>query len=257
MNDLVSIITPSYNSESFICQTIEAIINQNYKNWELLITDDCSEDGTVRVIEDYARKDERIKLFKLEKNSGAGVARNNSIKNAHGRFLAFCDSDDRWTPDKLEKQLRFMLDNGYEMTYTSYRVCDEDGNVISCVNCRRKVSYLHEVLDDAMGFLTVVCDTERMGKLLMPTIRKRQDWAFKLRALSKCRVAYGLQEPLAIYRTRRNSISSNKFALIKYNYAIYRYELQYGRITSALILFLLFIPYNIGKKIKQRIARIG
>ena len=101
---LVSIITPCYNCSNFIENTIQSILLQSYQNWELLITDDCSSDQSWKILNKYAKQDPRIKLFKLNKNSGAGVARNNSIKNAKGRFISFCDSDDQWKLEKLEKQ---------------------------------------------------------------------------------------------------------------------------------------------------------
>ena len=107
---LVSIITPSYNSAPFISETIESIINQSYPYWELLITDDCSSDNTIEIIQEFIKKDSRIKLFQLNQNSGAGICRNKSIENAQGRFIAFCDSDDCWMPKKLEKQLAFMIE---------------------------------------------------------------------------------------------------------------------------------------------------
>ena len=124
---LVSIITPCYNSAKFIGETIDSIQAQTFKDWELIITDDCSTDNTTEIIERYIAADPRIKLYKLEKNSGGGVARNNSIKAAKGRYIAFCDSDDRWHPWKLAKQLEFMQKNDYAFSYTSYMTCDEDG----------------------------------------------------------------------------------------------------------------------------------
>ena len=105
---LVSIIMPSYNSSKYIAKTIDSIINQSYTNWELLITDDCSTDNTCEIIKEYTAYNQRIKLFTFLENKGAGVARNKSIKEAKGRYIAFCDSDDRWKPEKLEVQLRFM-----------------------------------------------------------------------------------------------------------------------------------------------------
>lgn len=108
MSELVSIITPSYNSAAYIAEMIESILAQTYTNWELLITDDCSTDDSVKIIESYATKDSRIKLFRLASNSGAGIARNKSIEEARGRYIAFCDSDDLWKPQKLEKQVEFM-----------------------------------------------------------------------------------------------------------------------------------------------------
>ena len=108
-NELGSIITPSYNSQAYISQTIESILAQTYSKWELLITDDCSTDQTIEIIKSYQKNDIRIRLFLLDKNQGAGVARNNSIKEANGRYIAFCDSDDLWMPEKLKIQIDFIV----------------------------------------------------------------------------------------------------------------------------------------------------
>ena len=108
MKDLVSIITPTYNSEKYISETIQSIQAQTHTNWELLITDDCSTDQTIKTVKRFQENDSRIRLYKLEKNQGAGIARNNSIIKATGRYIAFCDSDDQWKPAKLEKQVKFM-----------------------------------------------------------------------------------------------------------------------------------------------------
>ena len=133
MNGLVSIITPTFNSSKFIGATIESIQNQTYRDWELLITDDGSTDNTVNVINDYQKQDSRIKLFLLKVNSGAGVARNNSIKMACGKYIAFCDSDDLWLPYKLKKQIDFMNNNNLLFTYSSFDIIDENDVYISKV----------------------------------------------------------------------------------------------------------------------------
>ena len=158
---LVSIITPSYNSSSFIAETIESILSQTYLNWELLITDDCSTDRSVEIIERYIQRDSRIKLFRLEKNCGAGVCRNRSISEAKGRFIAFCDSDDRWRPEKLEKQLAFMREKDCALSYTSYMTCDESGKISSIVIGKRRETYFSMRCDNRIGCLTAVYDTEK------------------------------------------------------------------------------------------------
>jgi glycosyltransferase involved in cell wall biosynthesis len=135
---IVSIITPVYNSGIYIAPTIEAIIKQSYQNWELLITDDASTDDTIRIVEGYLKKDNRIRLFKLHANAGTAIARNNSIKMAKGRFIAFCDSDDIWFPEKLEKQISFMMKHGYTVTHTSYICMDEYENYRYTVHCKKK-----------------------------------------------------------------------------------------------------------------------
>lgn len=244
---LVSIITPSYNCSSFIGETIQSIQNQTYTNWELLITDDCSSDNSREVIQSYAAKDPRIKLLVLEKNSGAGVARNNSIKEAKGRYIAFCDSDDRWYTDKLEKQLAYMNVKDCAMSHTSYMTCDENDKITGIVICRKKESLSSMCKDDKMGFLTVIYDCQKIGKVFMPSLRKRQDWALKLKILQICGHAYGMKEPLAYYRKRSDSISSNKRSLIKYNIAVYNQVLGWSKLKSNLYFYTIFMPTHLTK----------
>lgn len=248
---LVSIITPSYNSSSFIAETIESILSQTYLNWELLITDDCSTDRSVEIIERYIQRDSRIKLFRLEKNCGAGVCRNRSISEAKGRFIAFCDSDDRWRPEKLEKQLAFMREKDCALSYTSYMTCDESGKISSIVIGKRRETYFSMRCDNRIGCLTAVYDTEKVGKVFMPELRKRQDWGLWLTILRRCEVAYGLKEPLAIYRIHSNSISRNKGALMKYNISVYKTVLGYSPMASYLYFFILFLPSYFSDKKKK------
>lgn len=208
---LVSIITPSYNCENFIACTIEAILKQTYSNWELLITDDCSTDNSIAIIEEYVHKDPRIKLLKLEVNSGAGICRNKSIEAAKGRYIAFCDSDDVWMSQKLEKQLAFMEKKKCALTYSSYMLMNEEGAEKGIVVCRSKLNYHQLKRDNEIGCLTAMYDTEKVGKMYMSSIRKRQDWGLWLEILAKCKVAYGIKEPLAYYRIRKGSISNKKW----------------------------------------------
>ncbi len=239
---LVSIITPSFNSARFIVDTIESVRAQSYPYWELLITDDCSTDGSVEIIERYCREDPRIKLFRLEKNSGAGICRNRSIQEAKGRFIAFCDSDDRWYPRKLEVQLAFMLERGCALSYTSYMTCDERGTITGIVIGKKRESYFSMRCDNGIGCLTAIYDTEKVGKVFMPELRKRQDWGLWLTIIRKCGVAYGLKEPLAIYRIRSNSISRNKWSLIQYNISVYRQVLNYPILVSYFFFFFFYLP---------------
>lgn len=254
MNDLglVSIITPSYNCSSFIGETIESIQSQTYNNWELLITDDCSPDNSREIIQSYVDKDPRIKLLMLDKNSGAGIARNNSIKEAKGRYIAFCDSDDRWYPDKLEKQLAYMNVKDCAMSHTSYMTCDENDRITGIVICRKKETLNSMCKDDKMGFLTVMYDTEKVGKVFLPELRKRQDWAWKLKVLKICGEAWGMKEPLAYYRKHSDSISSNKRSLIKYNIAVYQEILGWSKIRSNLFFYCVFMPTHLTKLLYLR-----
>ena len=244
---LVSVITPSYNCEEFIEDTIQSIQAQTYHNWELIITDDCSLDSSCAIIQDYAKNDHRIKLLRLDKNSGAGVARNKSIEEAKGRFIAFCDSDDRWYPEKLEKQLKYMVEKECAMCHTSYMTCEENDKITGIVVCRKKETLKSMCRDDKMGFLTVIYDTSKTGKIYMPLMRKRQDWALKLEVLKVCKESYGMKEPLAYYRRHQGSISSNKRSLIKYNIAVYKEVLGWSKLRASLYFYFVFMPTHIKK----------
>jgi len=248
--ELVSIITSSYNSSIYIEKTIQSILSQTYRNWELLITDDCSTDDSVEEIHKYVEQDSRIKLFVLSENSGAGIARNNSIREARGRFIAFCDSDDRWLPEKLEKQIQFMQSHNYSLSFSSYYTCQENGKIVGEISCRSVINYYDLVRNNCIGCLTVIYDTKLLGKMYMPTIRKRQDWGLWLLIVKKCRYAYGLKTPLAVYRLRDNSISSSKWSLVSFNIKVYREVLNYSLFKSYLIFILLFLPTYFFKKIK-------
>ncbi len=249
---LVSIITPSYNSAEIIGATIESIIAQTYPDWELLITDDCSTDNSVEVIERYAIQDSRIKLFRLDKNSGAGVARNKSIEMAAGRFIAFCDSDDMWYPYKLERQLAFMSRMGCIFSYTSYMTCDEAGDTKGIVVCRHRETYSSLKRDDKIGCLTMIYDTQKIGKVFMSELRWSQDWAFKLKVLSITKEAYGMKEPLALYRVRRDSLSRDKWAMTKGNIAVYKEILGWSALKAWLFFLFVFMPCYVFKKMMLR-----
>lgn len=252
---LVSIITPAYNVEEYIEETILSVLGQTYTNWELLITDDCSTDATRRIVEYYTGKDNRIKLFVLTKNAGAGVARNHSIKQATGRFIAFCDSDDRWYPHKLEQQLNFMVEHKYEFTYTSYDICNEEGEIIQPLKCPMSLSYFNLLCGNRIGCLTSMYDTKRIGKKYMHSLRKRQDWGLWLQIIKETGHAYGLQESLAIYRDRKHSISSNKIAMLKYNFQLYHKVEGLSYPTSFILLYGCFLPYYFYDRIKTRWIR--
>ncbi len=250
---LASIITPTYNSEQFIEETIRAIQAQTLKDWEFLITDDGSDDDTISIIQRFAAKDPRIKLFRLEKNSGAAVARNNSIKEASGRFIAFCDSDDLWTPNKLEKQIAFMQEKDIAFSFAPYHVVNEQGSKIGFSPTRAKVGYKDILITCDIGTLTAVYDTSKLGKVYMPLIRKSQDYGLWLRILKLIDYAYSYPAPLGYYRIRPHSISNNKIKAMQYVWKIYR-DVEKLSLTYSLWLMFVYSLYGIKKygKIKLK-----
>jgi glycosyltransferase involved in cell wall biosynthesis len=244
----VSVITPTYNSSQFVKKTIESIIVQTYDNWELLITDDCSTDNTWEVLNEYAQKDSRIKIFRLEINSGAGTARNNSIKHASGKYIAFCDSDDLWLPEKLEYQVKFMEDNKYDFTFSSYHKIRENGTFIDAIKAKPIITYRKLLRNNYIPCLTVMYNSESLNKVFMPEVRKRQDWALWLKLLKHTKFAHGIHKPLALYRIRNRSLSKNKINLLKHNWNIYKNVEGFSTIISC-VLILQFIFFYFSYKL--------
>lgn len=211
VDGLVSIITPSWNTERFIAETIQSVIDQTYTNWELIIVDDCSSDNTDEVVASF--KDKRIKYLHNEKNSGAALTRNKALREAKGEWIAFLDSDDLWTPEKLEHQIDFMNKNGYSLSFTEYEKIDEDSKPLNIyvsgpdkVNKRKMYNY------DYIGQLTMMYNAKVFGLIQIKDIKKNNDYAIRLQLYKKpdtC--AYLLKENLAKYRVRKVSISHDKF----------------------------------------------
>lgn len=222
-DNLVSIITPVYNAERFIEETINSVINQEYKNWEMILVDDCSKDNSENIIKQFLKNDKRIKYIKLSKNSGAAISRNIAIQNANGRYIAFLDSDDIWKKNKLKVQIEFMKKNNIGFSFSSYEVMDEYGQLINrTINVPEKISYKEYLRNTIIGCLTVVIDRKICGKFEMVNIRKNQDMATWLSILKKGNIAYGINEKLGVYRIVAGSISNNKIKAAKSVWITYR-----------------------------------
>ena len=223
MNELVSIITPSYNTAQFLPQTIRSVLEQTYPNWEMLIVDDCSTDETDAVVASFS--DPRIRYFKNTHNSGAAVCRNQALREARGKWIAFLDSDDLWTPDKLEKQIRFMEENGIHFSYTNYYEIDEQGNRTGILwTGPKKISRFRMRTFNYMGCLTVMYERETMGQLQIADLKKRNDYALWVRASGHA-PAYLLPQPLALYRVRSSGSITNRsqgaLSRLKFHYALW------------------------------------
>ncbi|KGF13008.1 glycosyl transferase [Peptostreptococcus sp. MV1] len=244
---LVSIITPVYNAEEFIVETIESVQAQTFKDWELLLVDDCSKDSSGKLIEAKAKGDDRIKYIKLEKNSGAAVTRNIGLSEAQGRYVAFLDSDDIWKPEKLEKQLAFLADREVAFCFTSYRYTNSDGSPTSKVaRAPEKIDYNGLLKNTIIGCSTVLIDRELMGDFMMTNVRRGQDTATWLHLLKRVDYAYGIYEDLVWYRIVKESLSHNKFNAIKRTWNTYR-NIEKLSLWKASYVFI-FYAYNAAKK---------
>lgn len=225
MDIKVSVLTPSYNSEKYIAETIASVQAQTHTNWEMIIVDDCSNDSTCAIVEEIARKDPRVILLRQEENAGAGPARTRAMRNATGRFIAYLDADDIWHPEKLEKQVAFMLDKNCGFSCTSYEVISDDGTLLNKqVHMLPKVDYVGFLTNNLLQTVGIMVDTAIVDKeyLVMPDLRRRQDAATWLQILKAGHNCYGLDEILAQYRKTANSLSSNKWKAVKGVWSLYR-----------------------------------
>jgi len=254
-NIKISIITPAYNAERFIGEAIESVLAQSYSNWEMIITDDCSSDQTIEIIKSYQQTDERIKLIQLAENSGSAIARNTSMDHASGSFLAFLDSDDQWLPDKLVKQLDFMLEKDIAFSFTKYVRIEEDGTETNAITeAPETVDYNELMKHCVIGCLTVMLDKDKIGNERMINIRTRQDYVFWLTIMKTGFLAYGLPEVLAKYRLVEGSISSNKVKAAKQNWYVYRH-IEKQSILKSSWYFLNYAIRSVVNVIKFRVTR--
>ncbi len=246
---LVSIITPLYNAASFISETIQSVQNQSYQNWEHLIIDDASTDESLRIAEEYASSDARICIIRNTDNVGAAVCRNKATDVAKGDFIAFLDADDLWLPEKLEKQVNFMLANDVAVAFSNYTHIDAKGKSLNKrIKALPKLSYKKQLRNNYIGNLTGIYHATKIGKIIAPELRKRQDWGVWLEAIKRSgEPATGLQEDLAKYRVHGGSMSANKSGLVKYNFNFYRKHLGYSWLHSTLLLGQFFWEYFINR----------
>ncbi len=256
MKPLVSIITPCYNCEQFIADTINSVLNQTYKNFEMIIVDDISTDNSVSVVQKFAAKDKRIKLIQLPNKGGASEARNIAIKKAQGKYIAFLDADDLWKKDKLKLQVAFMERNKIDFSYTDYEYIDENGKKKNIYRkCPNKISYYSMLFGDSVGCLTVMYNASKVGLVQIPKLNKRNDYALWCLILKKIRNGCKLNLILSEYRisNEKKSLSSgNKIYLLKYHYQLHREINGFNPIMALFLLTTNVINYLFNIKIRDR-----
>ena len=244
-----------FNSEEFISESINSVINQSYHNWELLLIDDCSTDKTIEIVNQYIVENNKIKLFKSELNQGAAYSRNRGIESAQGDYIAFLDADDLWKPNKLEIQIAFMETNQCDVCFSSYEQIDEKGKPLNkLIQALPELTYQKYLKSNYIGNLTGIYNAKTLGKITAPNLRKRQDWLLWLAAIKKSgKPAQGIQESLAYYRVRKNSMSSNKIDLLKHNYWVYKKGLCFSTLKS-IGYMLIFLNEHFFIKSKQMVS---
>lgn len=247
--DLVSIITPTFNSIKFIEQCVASVLHQTYTNWELILVDDYSADGTQEYLHQLSKQDERIKVYTLPQNRGASIARNKALEESKGRYIAFLDSDDTWEPSKLEEQIHYMQTHGLSFTYSDYNIVNEEEQIVGIMNSHDRLSYADILTGCSIGCLTVVIDRNVHSDVTFPLVRRGQDWAMWLSILKAGTVAHKVPAILSNYRLTRNSLSSNKFKKFFNIWYIY-YKIEGYNAFKSTYLILQYVHYYLVKRKK-------
>ena len=250
---MVSIIIPTYNVENYIDETVQSVIDQTFTDWELLVIDDCSTDDTYTLLQQWANRDPRVRIFQTPQNSGSGVARNIGIEQAKGRYIAFLDGDDWWYPQKLEVILDFMRLGNYEFVCSWYEYADSNLHSYYIEKPRDKQDFRYMTSGNNVGTPGVVYDTQRIGKVYMPDFRRGQDWGLWLRLLQKVDYLHVCPQPLFKYRLNNDSVTRNKRRMIEAVINVYQNELGYSAPKAWLVFCLRFTPRYLAKVIKRHI----
>lgn len=248
MEPLVSIVTPVYNAQNYLEETILSVINQTYSNWELLLIDDCSTDNSYEIIEKYLKKDKRIRYLKNDKNSGPAITRNKGIKEAKGEYIAFLDSDDLWYENKLEKQIGFMLANNIIMSHGDYEMIDENGKYLKSINTKIELDYFQLLKENQIKTSFLILNHSKIKDIYFPNIR-HEDFACFLDILKKYKVkSIKLKEKVGKYRVIGKSLSGNKLKSAMWTWNIYR---KYEKLNLFQSIYY-FISYALNGVIKYK-----
>lgn len=247
---VVSIIMPCHNGASYIVDAIKSVQNQTFDDWELLVIDDHSSDDSLQILRNFAKEDNRIRLFENTKSTGLpSTPRNLGIQNAKGRFIAFLDCDDEWLPLKLEKQLLLFDDEKCAVGFSYYIKMNKNGNNCSKIITSPKIVTYKQLLNgDCIGNLTGIYDSQKVGKVYQKEIHA-EDYLMWLEILRKGFVAKNTSTLEAKYRVSFKSTSGNKFKSAMWNWHIYKNELSLPFMES-LYHFLIYIVKGLIKFLK-------
>lgn len=220
----LSVIMPVYNASKFLSQTLDSVLSQSYKDFEMIAVDDCSTDNSFDILCEYAQKDNRVKVYKNESNRGVSYTRNFAVEKACGEYIALIDSDDMWASDKLEKQLELLEKRNADLCYTGSAFIDTESKISDFVfEVPVRVDYKTLLKQNVISCSSVVIKKSLLLKFPMAHDDMHEDFAVWLSVLKDGHKACGINEPLLIYRVDKNSKSGNKFKSMKMTYKVYKY----------------------------------
>ena len=242
----VSVIIPLYNEEKYILECINSLINQTYKNLEIIVVDDKSTDNSLKLLEQI--KDDRIRIIKLNKNSGVAHARNKGIEVSTGDYICFLDSDDFWLKDKIEKQLKFIENKAF--IYSDYMYTKANGEEIKKAVVPKSLNYKQALKNTCIFTSTVMFDMKKIDKndLYMPNLKIGEDTFVWWNVLKKGITAYAINEPLAYYRIKGKSLSSNKFKAVICAWKLY--SIQNLKLYQRIYYFMNYLINAIKRRIR-------
>ena len=241
---LVSIIIPYFKKKKYINSTLQSVIKQKYKKFEILIVYDDKDTSDISFLKKIIKKDKRIKLIINKKNIGAGLSRNKAIKKSKGKFIAFIDADDLWHRSKLTEQIKFMKNQNIDISHTSYQIINSKNNLIGTREAKN-LSYCDLLKSCDIGLSTVVIKKKLLSKYLFANLSTKEDYVLWLR-LSKKNKIYALKKKLVYWRKLSDSLSSSTIRKILDGYIVYRHYLKQSVFKS--LLSLLTLSFNYLKK---------
>jgi glycosyltransferase involved in cell wall biosynthesis len=245
----VSVITPVWNAEATLAETVASVRAQSFPDWEIILVDDGSTDGSRELARQLAAEEPRIRWWALGQNRGTAEARNAAIRAARGRYLAFLDADDLWQPEKLEVQLGHMARTGAPFVFSAYRRIAVDGRLLGRVAVPARLTHAELLKGNVIGCLTAIYDTAHFGKVEMPSLRRRQDFGLWLKLLRRGGEAHGLPQELAAYRVRRGSRSSRSHSAVPGTWMLDPEVAGLSRMQSGY-----YPPHNLARGIGKRLA---
>ena len=243
---LVSVIIPYFKKKKYIADTINSILQQTYKNFEIIIIYDDPEKNDLEYIKKLITLDNRIELIVNHKNFGAGISRNIGISKANGFFLAFIDADDLWEKTKLEEQIKFMENEKINFCHTTYKIINERNEFIALRKARNFFNIKELIKSCDIGLSTVLLKKEILGSNRFPDLKTKEDFVLWLKLISKNVKIYGLDKELTLWRKTSNSLSSSLFQKIIDGFRVYNVYMKYNIIKS--LYYLLYLSINFLKK---------
>ena len=244
----VTIIIPYKNNLKYLFLALNSVFNQSYKNFKLIIIYDNIYKIDLEKIKIFLKKKKYLKKYNIKiivnkKNLGAGESRNIAIRKSNTKYIAFLDSDDIWSKNKLKIQVEHMEKNNISFSHTSYNIISSNNKILSYQIAKNEIFFKDLIKSCDIGLSTVILKSNLLNKnkIFFPKINTKEDYVLWLKIIKKIKNIKGLDVKLTYYRKTKGSLSSNKLISLINGYKVYKDYMNYGIIKSLFYLFLLSI----------------